>query len=90
MWIPWSGLKWIASGKGAGQISTGNKGEDFMKQVQRYWKQLLGIVVVLVVSIIGMGSIMAASVGITISSADTRRREDFQRPFSVSAVNNIM
>lgn len=42
-----------------------------MKQVQRYWKQLLGIVVVLVVSIIGMGSIMAASVGITISSADT-------------------
>lgn len=41
-----------------------------MKQIRRYWKQLLGIVVVLAVSIIGMSSIMAASVGISIMSAD--------------------
>lgn len=41
-----------------------------MKQVMKYWKQILGIVVVLAVSIIGMGSIMAAAVGITILSAD--------------------
>ncbi len=42
-----------------------------MKIVKKYWKQLLGVVMVLAVSVIGMGSIMAASVGITVMSADT-------------------
>ena len=42
-----------------------------MKQILKYWKQLLGVVIVLAVSFIGMGSIMAASVGISIMSADT-------------------
>ncbi len=42
-----------------------------MKQIARYWKQVLGLVIVLVVSVIGMTSIMAASVGITVLSADT-------------------
>ena len=31
-----------------------------MKQILKYWKQLLGVVIVLAVSFIGMGSIMAA------------------------------
>lgn len=42
-----------------------------MKQIVRYWKQLLGVVIVLAVSIIGMTSIMAANVGISVLSADT-------------------
>lgn len=46
-----------------------------MKVVTKYWKQLLGVVIVLAVSVIGMGSILAASVGITITSADTAENQ---------------
>lgn len=46
-----------------------------MKQLLKYWKQFLGAAIVLAVSIIGMGSIMAASVGITIMSADTSENQ---------------
>ena len=42
-----------------------------MKQIMKYWKQLLGVVIVLTVSIIGMSSIAAATVGISVMSSDT-------------------
>lgn len=42
-----------------------------MKQIMKYWKQLLGVVIVLTVSIIGMSSIAAATVGISVMSVDT-------------------
>ena len=47
---------------------TNTKGEAFfMKQLMKYWKQLLGVVIVLVVSVIGVRSLAAVNEGISIS-----------------------
>lgn len=42
-----------------------------MKQLMKYWKQLLGVVIVLVVSAIGIGTLAAENEGISIRSVAT-------------------
>ncbi len=57
-----------------------------MKQLMKYWKQLLGVVIVLVVSVIGVRSLAAVNEGISISRIEP---EVNQLPYTAWTVDHV-
>ena len=61
-----------------------------MKQLMKYWKQLLGVVIVLVVSVIGVRSLAAVNEGISISRIEPDANQLPYTAWTVDHVERIM